>query len=440
MKLLSKSIGILGHGKEGRSIAAFLKSRNVRDLVIFDEKKSEFPDFSAIDDRDVLFRSPGIHPNHPALQNFRGKIMGGTELFLQLCPTKKVIGVTGTKGKGTTTALITSIFQEANDTVFWLGNMGHPFFDELPNIRTRDVVVAELSSFQLWDCEQSPQIAVVLGIMPDHLEVHDDFDDYVAAKKNIVSHQKSGGKVVYFADCPHASSIGESAPKEVQYSFSVTKEVERGAFLRGEDIIWKSEEGEEVVAHRGDISLTGEYNLQNILAAIIAAKLLNVRTEPIKMALQKFTGLPYRLQKIAVTKDNITFWNDSYATLPPATIAAIQSFTEPLILVCGGSHKNLDYSELGEKIAKHKYLKAVLLIGKTGEIIEKAIAHAGGSHAEVKNVKDFSGVFKYLSKAASSGDHIALSPASASFDQFKNASDRGEKWNTEVNNFIVNRK
>lgn len=439
MKLLTKRIGILGYGKEGSSLEKFLKNRRVRDLVVYDEKNKNFPNFEEIYDRDVLFRSPGVSPHHPALQQFHGKVMGGTELFLQLCPTKKTIGVTGTKGKGTTATLIARIFKEANDTVFLLGNIGTPFFDELPNIRTRDVAVLELSSFQLWDLEQSPQIAVILRISPDHMEVHNDFEEYIHAKKNIFLHQKTGGRVIYCADCPDTSAMVETVEEENKYAISLKKEVVQGAFIRGENILWKTSEGEEIITTKSDVAIYGEYHLENVLAAIAATKLINVRTDPIHTAITKFTGLPYRLQRIAVSKDNISFWNDSYATLPPATIAAIQTFTEPLILVCGGSPKNLNYTELGEAIAHHKHLKAVLLIGKTGKKIEKAITQAGGTHAEVKNVKNFEGVFRHLHKIVSAGNHVLLSPASASFDQFKNATNRGEQWNTSVNEFLTKR-
>ncbi|QQS59907.1 UDP-N-acetylmuramoyl-L-alanine--D-glutamate ligase [Candidatus Peregrinibacteria bacterium] len=440
MKLLTKKIGVLGFGIEGQSVAHFLESRRIRDLIVYDENKPEFPNFSEVGNRDVLIRSPGVSPHHPALQNFRGKIIGSAELFFQLCPTKKVIGVTGTKGKGTTSTLISKIFEEANDTVFLVGNIGVPFFEVLPNIRTRDVVIAELSSFQLWDSEQSPQIAVLLRTNPDHLEKHLSFDEYLSAKRNIFLHQKSGGRLVYCADCPVVSQIAEELPEETLIPVSLQKELPHGAFRRGDEIIWKTEEGEEVICEVGDIKLRGEHNLENVVAAIAASKLLNVRTAPIQTAIQKFSGLPYRLQLIAATRSGIHFWNDSCATTPSATIAGIKTFSqEPLILISGGSEKNADYNDLGKVIVEEKP-KALILMGKTGVQIGDLAKKSGYDAKKIHSGENLEGVFAVLEKIIDSGDNILFSPASASFDQFKNEYDRGEKWNAMVNEFLRKRK
>jgi UDP-N-acetylmuramoylalanine--D-glutamate ligase len=436
MKLLTKRIGILGYGVEGKSLAKFLESRRVRDLKIYDEKNSDFPDFTEIGDRDVVIRSPGVSPHHDALQNFRGKVMSGAELFLQLCPTKKVIGITGTKGKGTASTMVYRIFEEANDTTYLVGNIGTPFFDELPNMRTRDVVVAELSSFQLWDCQQSPQIAVMLRISPDHLERHLDFDEYISAKKNIFLHQKSGGRVVYCADCETVCEAVSELDDETLFPYSMKKELEKGAFLRGDEIVWRNEEGEEeVVATKEDVKLRGEFNLENVLAAIAASKLLNVRTIPAHTAIQKFTGLPYRMQLVAISRNGIQFWNDSLATTPSATSAGLSTFDEPVILIAGGFSKNTDYAPLGKTIADHKHIKKVMLIGNTGPEIETAIKKNGGK-VEIEFAKDFADIFKKLKSDLKDGDNILLSPASSSFDMFKNEFDRAEKFNAAVNEFL----
>lgn len=436
MKLLTKKIGILGYGTEGKSLTKFLENRRVRDLKVYDEHKPEFPDFSDLSDRDVLIRSPGVSPYHPDLQSFRGKILGGTELFLQLCPTKKIIGVTGTKGKGTTSTLITRIFEEANDTVHLLGNIGHPFFDSLSDIRTRDVAILELSSFQLWDSEQSPQIAILLRITPDHLEKHKDFDEYVNAKKNIFLHQKTGGKVIYCADCPVATAAAQEMPEETLVPFSAEKELDYGAFFREEELIWKTAETEEVIATKSDIRLRGKHNQENVLASVCGAKLLNVRSGPMQTAIQKFTGLPFRLQLVAANKKKNRFWNDSCATAPEATIAALKTFDEPVILVAGGSEKNVEYKELVKTITNHKNLKAIILMGPTGAIIQKAL---GSTKKDIHLVKDMKESFAVLNKIIAPGDNVLLSPASASFDQFQDEFDRGEKWNVAVNRFLRQR-
>ncbi len=436
MKLLTKKIGILGYGVEGKSLTRFLESRRVRDLRVYDEKLPDFPNFSEINDRDVIFRSPGIPPHHPALLSFSGKVMGGTELFLQLCPTKKTIGITGSKGKGTTSTLLTKMFEEANDTVYLVGNIGNPFFDILPELRTRDVVVAELSSFQLWDCDQSPQIAVILRIAPDHLEVHKDFEEYIEAKKNIFLHQKSGGRVVYLADCPIASKMVSEVSEEARIPISTQNELPLGVFIRDGVIIWKTVEGEEEIAPLTDVHIPGEHNLENVLAAVAVAKIINVRTVPIQTAIQKFIGLPFRQQLVAQSRNGIKFWNDSYATNPIATIAALKTFTEPVILMVGGEEKNFDYDDLGATIAQHPYIKKVFTIGKTGDSIRAAIMNNGGNAGKITEAIDIQTAFKLLTDIVAPQDHVLFSPGSSSFDQFENVKDRAEKWNAAVNEFL----
>ncbi len=436
MKLLTKKIGILGYGVEGKSLARFLESRRVRDLKVYDEHNPDFPDFTAIGDRDVLFRSPGVPPHHPALINFSGKVIGGTELFLQLCPTKKTIGITGSKGKGTTSTLATKMFEEANDTVFLVGNIGNPYFDILPELRTRDVVVAEISSFQLWECTQSPQIAVVLRIAPDHLEVHKDFEDYVEAKKNIFLHQKSGGRVVYLADCPTASKMVLDVSEEARVPISIKQELPFGVFIRDEKIIWKSEEAEEEIAAVADVRIPGEHNLENVLAAVAVTKLLNVRTIPVQTAIQKFTGLPYRQQLVAQSRSGIKFWNDGYSTNPIATIAALSTFAEPVILMVGGKEKKFDYSELGKAIAIHPHIKKVMTIGETGAAIRQAVLDNKGDATKLVDATNIDTAFKMLSDIVGDGDNVLFSPGSSSFDQFENVKDRAEKWNTAMNEFL----
>ena len=433
MRLLTKKLGILGYGREGKSLEKFLQGRNVRDLQVFDEKLSEFPDFSDFGDREVLMRSPGVPLTHPALQNFKGQIIGTLELFLNLCATKKIIGITGTKGKGTSATLLHNIFSEANDTVYLLGNIGIPFFDEVTKIRSRDFVVAELSSFQLWDTPISPQVAVLLAITPDHLDTHTDFDEYLLAKRNILAHQRSGGRVLYNADCPHATELAEELIKpEQRWAFSTTQVLDKGMYLDDGNFVWRSEEGAkpEVVCSQELWQMRGEFNLVNALAAIATAKLVNVRNEPIETALQKWRGLPGRLQLIARHPErSVSFWNDTQATVPLATLGAVQSFTEPLILVAGGKDKGADFTVLAE-LAKQDNLKRVLLIGETAA----ALAKIFGKKALV--VKDLAGVKKYLLDNLADEDHVLLSPACSSFDQFENIYDRGQQWQDLANEIL----
>ena len=440
MKLLTKKIGILGYGKEGQALVEFLKARRIRDLKIFDENLDEFPDFSDVSDRDVLIRSPGISPEHSELDNFPGKIFSSAEIFLQLCPTKKVIGITGTKGKSTTSSLVARIFDEANDTIFLLGGVNQPFFEKLPEIRSRDVVAAELSSFQLWNANSSPNIAVLLPISSDHLDSHPDLENYLEAKKNIFRHQKATGKTVFCADCPVCLQFAEEIPDDKKIPFSLEKELDFGSFLRNDKIIWKGEEEEIEVAKISELKLQGKNNLINILAAVAASKILNVRNTPLGFAVKNFSGLPFRFQLVGADSSGTKFWNDSFATNPVATIAAIENLEKEnnVILIVGGKNKNFDFSDLGKNLANAKNVSNIFLIGETSEEIKKLIEKSGKKNIII--AKDLEAVFKKLGTVLKKGDNILFSPGCASFDQFKNATERGEKFSQKVNEFLKNWK
>lgn len=411
-------IVIAGYGVEGQSsLCYFQKKFPEASFLVADERDrvDGLPDnvgyqvgFASLNDADLIIRSPSLSPEKIKTS---GKIWSATNEFFDKCPAP-IIGVTGTKGKGTTCSLITSILQQAGQTVHLVGNIGVPALDVLPKIKKTDIVVYELSSFQLWDIERSPHIAVVLMIEPDHLNVHAGFGDYLAAKRNIARFQSQEDYVIYNSQSDFSREIAASSPAhKKEYPFYITN-----------DII-------------SAISLPGKHNIDNVCAAILAAKATqsDITNDEIKAGLSDFTGLPHRLKFVA-EKNGIKYYDDSISTTPGSAIAALKAFTEPKILILGGSDKGADYAELAQEIAKQQ-MRAVIVNGaNASEIIE--ILHKNKVSCQVVQLEMASmlAVVETAASQAQSGDVVILSPAAASFDMFKSYNDRGEQFVAAVEN------
>lgn len=462
-------VAVLGFGHEGKSLVRYLHSHGCKP-TIFDER--EFSDFtpeeqtylqnsgltfivgkdsfSELKGFDVLFRSPGIYRKHPALraEEKRGAhITGQTAYFLEHCPAT-VIGVTGTKGKGTTCSLIHSILLEAisheelsekitkNTKAYLTGNIGKESpLDILDQLTSDDLVVFEMSSFQLEDLQQSPAIAVVLMVTQDHVgpgskvgAYHDTLADYHQAKSAIVSFQKAGDIALYNLDYEASVRIGE---KSVGQKYTISRQIDSAtAYISGDTIMLHCD-GEEVV----DVSkrvLRGAHNMENIAAAALVTRLLGVRVPTIVAGVCTFPGLEHRLE-LVTEKNGILFYNDSIATTPDATIAALQSFSEPVVVILGGSSKGADFTPLGVAIASAKNVKAVILIGETANDIEKSLQAGNSTVPIIRGARTMQEVFVQLHAVASSGDVVLLSPGCASFDMFSSYADRGNQFKKYAN-------
>ncbi len=411
-------IVIAGYGVEGQSsLRYFQKEFPEASFLVADERDrvDGLPDnvgyqvgFASLNDADLIIRSPSL-----SLEKIKtsGKIWSATNEFFDKCPAP-IIGVTGTKGKGTTCSLIASILRAAGKTVHLVGNIGLPALDILPKIKKNDVVVYELSSFQLWDIERSPHIVVVLMIEPDHLNVHADFDDYLAAKRNIARFQSQEDYVIYNSQNDFSREIAASNPaQKKEYPFYITN-----------DII-------------SAIRLPGKHNIDNACAAILATKAIqpDITDDEIKAGLSSFTGLPHRLKFVA-EKNGVKYYDDSISTTPGSAIAALKAFTEPKVLILGGSDKGADYTELAQEIARQQ-MRAVIVNGaNASEIIE--ILHKNEASCQVVQLEMASmlAVVETAASQAQSGDVVILSPAAASFDMFKSYNDRGEQFVAAVEN------
>lgn len=403
MQFLAKNIAILGLGAEGRDVLDWLKinSRGCR-IKVFDKIKT-----TNLTGFDIVFRSPGFYRYSSMIvkaETAGAVVSSATKLFFDLCPSK-IIGVTGTKGKGTTTTLIYKILKASGKTVYLAGNIGKPTLKLLPKLKASDWVCLELSSFQLHDLTRSPHIAVVLNVTSEHLDVHKDTKEYCQAKTNILKYQKAADYAVINAD------------------YATTKKLAR---LTPAKIHWFSRRRLNLDASR--IKLRGKHNLENIAAAMTTAKLAGAAEENILKTVYRFKGLEHRLELVR-TVGGVAFYNDSFSTTPETAVAAIKSFSERITLILGGSDKGSDYRQLGRVIVKTNNLINLILIGKMAGEIRLAIEAAGSFSGQIiTGLTNMREIVKNSRRISRPGSVVVLSPACASFDMFLNYQDRGEQF------------
>lgn len=438
-------IAVVGYGVEGKSVVKYFVKHKA-DITVCDINgsiKKEQPEsphihfklgphyLENLHEFDLIFRSPGIPYLKREFDSVRGKLTSATKYFFEKCPCK-IVGVTGTKGKGTTASLINVILSSSKDVgkVFLGGNIGASPLDFLDELKPDDIVILELSSFQLQDLGKSPHIAVVLGISEDHLDHHKDFDEYVEAKKNIVKFQGAADFAVLDADNEISNSFVKGAKAKV-FKVSLKPLEADGCFIRVDKLIFKHGKTGIIFGEKNHVGLIGEHNLKNILAAGAVANLLGAPIEIIEKAVREFKGLPHRIEFVG-ENNGAKFYNDSASTNPTTTIAALRAFSTPTILIAGGSEKNADFSPLGEEIAKRKNIKTVILMGQTRGKIEDAIEKAcvksprPDAPIELITADSYMESFMVAKMLAVEGDVVLLSPACASFDMFKNYVERGE--------------
>jgi UDP-N-acetylmuramoylalanine--D-glutamate ligase len=535
-----KKIAILGVGMEGVAVANFLvdtaskitlcdklskeglvnRAEDDADMtlrnVLSDERFEQNFGTSYMDSLesyDYIFRSPGIPYLNPKIQEVKAagaEVTSQLKLFFDLCPAK-IIGVTGTKGKGTTSSLIetmlknqkTNIKKQINPksqisnskintdsnselrtpnsqpNVFLAGNIGRPAISLIDKLKPEDWVILELSSFQLQDLDKSPDIAVIVNMAVDHLDYHKDEAEYFESKTSIVKYQTEKDIVIANKDYPNAVKLAEMSKGQKLY-FSGEEEIKGGAFIRKSEIPARSAGGrnptrfaesrresetplrqdfagqtnsndqkiklqtetnevvltidgkEEVVCRSDEINLVGKHNLENIAAAALAASGAGADIESIRKGAKEFMGLSHRLELITEIS-GVKYYNDSFATNPEPTMAAIKSFSEPVVIILGGSSKKADFAELAQVI-KSSSIKTIILIGVEGEIIKKALHASGVSKEIIDGPNNIDDIVALAKSKAEPGDIILFSPACASFDMFKNYKDRGERFKEAVNN------
>lgn len=422
-------IAIAGYGIEGQASYTYWNTPE-NEVVIVDEQ--EIPEgnlptganiitgegaFSRLNGFDLVIRTAGLSPQKIITDGTR---WSATNEFFAKCPAP-IIGITGTKGKGTTSSLIASILRAAGRTVHLVGNIGQPALSVLSEITPDDIVVYELSSFQLWDIETSPHVAVVLMIEQDHLDVHADFSDYVAAKKRITENQLTTDRVVYYDQNDWSTQIAlASVGQRLPYPS------ERTAHVRGDYFYYQDAE----LCSIDQLQLPGVHNLDNACAAITAVWPWVQDGSIIAEGLRSFDGLPHRL-KLVRELDGVRYYDDSIATTPGSAIAALKAFTEHKVIILGGSDKGADYSkviELCKITGTH-----VIAIGQTGVAIEKLCRKLNVDCDYASSLQE---AVHLAYRSTEEGNVVILSPASASFDMFTSYADRGNQFIAAVEQLV----
>ena len=426
---MSQKIAIVGFGVEGKSAYRYFSDKKRfpdAEVAIFDQNQpadvpegarvivGEFGDFAGY---DIVVRSPSIRPDRI---HANGVVTSVTNEFLANVDRSHVIGVTGSKGKGTVCSLIFEILQAAGVPVKLGGNIGVPALDLLP-VSADEYVVLELSSFQLWDIAVSPHIAVLLMIEPEHLDVHADASDYVLAKANITKFQQADDLLMYLPGNELTEYIARHSPaRKIAFGDEASGAYEKDGFI--------IMDGQQIIA-TSDLGLVGRHNVDNACAAVTAAWQITQDISAYKKALSSFKGLPHRLQFVA-EKSGVRYYDDSIATTPGSAIAALRAFAQPKVIIVGGSDKGAQFNDLAREVAM-QHVRGVVLIGALQEKIRDALLDAGVPAHELHVLTGKPSMAEIVDKAAQlarPGDVVIMSPACASFDMFKNYKDRGEQF------------
>lgn len=473
---MNQKVAVLGLGIENLALAKYLASRGIqitvcdsRDQVTLGDRYELLqklgvsfhlgPDYlNNLEKFDLLYRSPGLPLFQPELVRAAAngvKITSAMRLFLELCPCP-IIGVTGSKGKGTTSTLIYQILKLHQERLghhaYLGGNIGIAPFEFIEKLQPEDRVVLELSSFQLEDFDRSVDIAVITNITEDHLapadplnpNYHKSRSEYIRAKTNLFRYQKSNGLTILNVDDPTSRELVPEVPGRL-YTYGSTPQTSGAWFSKQQNgiySIWWNVRGKpELVIESDSIQVRGEHNLLNIAAAALACHDTGAGLDSIKNGISGYTGLEHRLEYVA-TINGIHFFDDSFATAPDPTIVALKAFTEPIVLIAGGADKGNDYTALGEAIIKST-VKAVVLIGTMGPKIGAAISQAAERLGKpvpklVEGGVTMKEIFAKAVANANAGDVVLLSTACASFGLFNNYKERGDLFKAEVRRLTVN--
>lgn len=427
------NIALLGFDLEGRASYDYFASCGDTITICDQNPDVELPAGVAsqlgenylddLDRFDLLVRTPGLHPAKILAKNpgLSAKITSGTNEFLKSVQTNNIIGVTGTKGKGTTSTLIAKMLEAAGRKVFLGGNIGVPALSFVQQAGPDDWVVLELSSFQLQDIQYSPHLAVCLMIVPEHLNWHADMNEYLHAKANLFAHQTADDVAIYFAGDDDSCEIANTSPGEKLPFFTPPgAAVEKGVIsISGQEVIQTSE-----------LKLLGEHNWQNVCAAITAAWQAGVKdVRVMHRVLASFSGLPHRLELVREL-GGVNYYDDSFGTTPETAIVAMQAFAEPKVLILGGSDKGAEYTDLAEAV-KASNVRQVLLIGDQADRIKQALDAAGYSSYQAGGTT-MAEIITTARQLAKPGDVVLLSTGCASFGMFHDYKDRGDQFKQVV--------
>ena len=380
-------------------------------------------------DFDVIFRSPGMYFHHPKLTEARRNGVTVTtemEVFFELCPCK-IYAVTGSDGKTTTTTLISEFLQASGMTVHKGGNIGRALLPIIESIQETDAAVVELSSFQLLSMRQSPDVAVITNIAPNHLDVHGTMEEYIASKVNLIAHQNAFSKTILNLDNALTNDLS-SQVRGTLVKFSRNAVPDRGSFLREEGMLCYTDKGEVTpVVHMDDIRIPGMHNVENYLTAI-SAVWGEVSVDTIVRTAKTFGGVEHRIEFVREL-DGVKWYNDSIATSPTRVLAGLRSFDQKLIVLMGGYDKKIPFAPMAETVCEK--VKVMILMGATASKIEEAVTGCTAYKEGCPIIVHVSSMEEAVAKAqeiAEKGDVVTLSPACASFDLYPNFEARGNHY------------
>lgn len=440
VELEGKRLLVVGLARTGVVVSLFCASYGARVTAIDEKPESALAEtaeklrgagvllqFGAVEpetflNQDLIIVSPGVPAKLPGLELARNRnipVWSEIELAWRLLR-GKLIAITGSNGKTTTTALVAHILKSAKIPVLVGGNIGTPLLARVEASSDSSVTVAEISSFQLETIEAfRPDIGVLLNLTPDHLDRHGSFEEYARAKQRLFQNMLDRDFAVLNADDAQVAQRGPAHGHV--FWFSRQKRLAAGTFLRGEQILFRREGTESVLMRRGDIPLRGEHNLENVLAASTAAILAGAPTDSIDAAVRTFPGVEHRLEFVADV-GGVSFYNDSKATNVDAALKAIDAFAGPLIVILGGKDKGAPYAPLREPLQQKA--KLALLIGAAADKIAGELEGA----VEMQNAGTLEHALRIAGERAKSGDTVLLAPACASFDQYENFEQRGREF------------
>lgn len=445
--LAEKETALIGFGVSHRPLAALLAKKGIA-FTVYDKKSPEELGEEALSLQrqgvpfvtgedylkelhgDVIFRTPGMPFTHPRLQELLEQgsaITSELELFFQCCPCP-IVGITGSDGKTTTTSLIAEMLSRSGRRVHLGGNIGRALLPIIEEVRPEDIAVVELSSFQLMSMRQSPEIAVVTNVSPNHLDVHGTMEEYIEAKENIFLHQSAFGTTVLNADCPITAGFAHLLRGACR-TFSRRHPVEVGAWMDRDGMLhYTDKDGADLpLLHCRELSLPGMHNVENMLTAITAVWGM-VEPAVICEVARTFAGVEHRIEFVREL-EGVRWYNDSIATSPTRTIAGLEAFRQKLIIIAGGYDKHLDYTPLAEPLLDK--VKVLILMGATAEKIRTAVTEHPDypkSGLTIMQAEDMADAVAKARRAAAPGDIVSLSPASASFDCYPNFEVRGHHY------------
>ncbi|MGN1304750.1 MAG: UDP-N-acetylmuramoyl-L-alanine--D-glutamate ligase [Oscillospiraceae bacterium] len=451
-EMKNKKVALIGTGVSHIDLIGLLLKKNI-DVTVCDKKtreemgeladrlESEGAKLSlgenyldAIYSSDVVFRTPGMYFLSPELQKARDMgvvVTSEMEVFFDLCPCR-IYGITGTDGKTTTTTIITEMLERSGRKVHKGGNIGRALLPIIEEISPDDIAVVELSSFQLISMRKSPDTAIITNIYPDHLNVHKSMDEYIGAKKNLILHQNAFSKTVLNLDNERTNALSDEVRGNL-FKFSRLSKPLRGSFLDEDGwLCFTDGEKTEKIVHKDSIRIPGLHNVENYLAAI-AAVYGDVFADNIRATAESFGGVEHRIEFVREL-DGVKYYNDSIATSPVSVIAGLNAFDRKLIVIAGGSDKKLDYTTMSEAI--NSKVKSLILLGATADKIEAAVKGYSGydeNNCRIYRVETMEEAVEKAREIAKSGDIVTLSPASASFDHYKNFEERGKHYKGIVN-------